>query len=423
LRRLRACPTIVAMQDGSSDPQPRMFDLVIAGAGVAGLSLAASLKQALGSGVDILVVDPALGDRQGGARASAIAPGSRRMFEQIGAWAAIDPLAQPILQMTITDGGVRDAVRPVQMRFDEVKGEPLAHMALNDDVVASLLTLCQRLGVASMRGSVVGFRQNRYSLDVPIEGATMARSRLLVAADGARSPLRTFAGMATVGWEYGQSAIVATVGHERDHQGRADQHFLPAGPFASLPLCGRRSSIVWSETDQDAKRLVALDAADFRRELEYRFTLRLGDIESVSRPHAFPLGFRVARRFVGPRLALVGDAAHLVHPLAGQGLNLGLRDVAALAEVLAEPLRVGLDPGAPEILAQFERARRFDVAASGLGMDMMNRLFSNEIAPLRMMRDLGLRLVDRTPPLKRALIAEAAGYRGSAPRLLRGLAI
>jgi 2-octaprenyl-6-methoxyphenol hydroxylase len=296
-------------------------------------------------------------------------------------------------------------------------------MAMNDDIVASLLDLCQSLGVECIQGAVAGFAMGRYSIEARIDGAPSARARLLIAADGARSRLRNLAEIATIGWDYGQSAIVATIAHERDHHGRAEQHFLPAGPFAILPLRGRRSSIVWSEPSQEAKMLMALAPDDFKRQLEFRFLHRLGEIEIASKPRSFPLGFRLARRFVGPRLALIGDAAHLVHPLAGQGLNLGLRDVAALAQILVEPMRLGLDPGAPDILADFERARRFDVAASGLGMDAMNRLFSNDVAPLRAMRDFGLRLVERAPALKRYFIEEAAGARGDAPRLLRGLAI
>jgi 2-octaprenyl-6-methoxyphenol hydroxylase len=410
------------MQQSSAAP-PRLFDVVIAGAGVAGLSLAAALKQALGRSVSVLVVDPRIGEREGRERAVAIAPGSRRMLERIGAWEAIGPLTQPIRQMAIMDGGAHDAVRPVQMRFDEIDGEPLAHMAMNDDVVASLSDVCERFGVARLRASVSGFESGRYVLEVRIEGAPSARARLLAAADGARSPLRSFAGIVTVGWDYGQSAIVATIAHERDHGGRAEQHFLPAGPFAILPLQGRRSSIVWSEANEEARTLIALAPDDFKRQLEYRFMHRLGEIEPVSPPRAHPLGFRIARRFIAPRLALVGDAAHLVHPLAGQGLNLGLRDVAALAEIVAESMRLGLDPGAPDVLEGFERARRFDVAASGLGMDAMNRLFSNDVPPLRAMRDLGLRLVDRAPALKQMFIDEAGGGGGGAPRLLRGLAI
>jgi 2-octaprenyl-6-methoxyphenol hydroxylase len=387
------------------------------------LSLAASLKKALGRGIRILVVDPRLGEREGSDRAIAIAAGSRRLFEQIGAWEAIGPLTQPILQMSIMDGGVRDVVRPTQMRFNEIDGEPLAHMAMNEDVVASLLGLCRRLGVECEKGSVAALAAGRHTLEVGIEGAAPTRARLLVAADGARSPVRGLADIAAVGWDYGQSAIVATISHEHEHCGRAEQHFLPAGPFAILPLPGRRSSIVWNEASDEAKRLAALAPEDFKRQLEYRFMHRLGEIEPLSPPRAFPLGFRIARRFIGPRIALVGDAAHVVHPLAGQGLNLGLRDVAALAEALAEPMRLGLDPGAADVLAGFEQARRFDIVTSGLGMDAMNRLFSNDIAPLRAVRDFGLRLVDRAPSLKRYFIEEAGGATGNAPRLLRGLAI
>ncbi len=411
------------MPDRPTNPSPRLFDFVIAGGGVAGLSLAAALKQALGRRAAILVVDPNIGAREGRDRASAIAAGSRRMLERIGAWEAIGPLAQPIRQMAIMDGRVGDAIRPIQMRFDEIDGEPLAHMAMNDDVVASLLSLCERLGVERRKGSVTGFTPRPYSIEAAIDGAPSATARLLIAADGARSRLRAFAGIATVDWDYGQSAIVATLAHERDHHGRAEQHFLPAGPAALLPLPGRRSSIVWSEAHDEADRLIGLNPEDFRRQLERRFMRRLGEIRAISPPRAFPLGFRSARRFVGPRLALIGDAAHLVHPLAGQGLNLGLRDVAALAQTLVEPVRLGLDPGTPDVLENFERARRFDVAASGLGIDAINRLFSNDVAPLRMMRDFGLRLVDRAPALKRYFIQEAGGARGEAPRLLRGLAI
>jgi 2-octaprenyl-6-methoxyphenol hydroxylase len=410
------------MQDILNDPPRPVFDVVIAGGGVAGLSLAAALKLALRRGAEILVVDPVMGEREGRERASAIAAGSRRLFERIGAWEAIAPLAEPIRQMVVADGRVRDAVRPAQLHFEEFADEPLAHMAMNDDVVASLTELCLSLGVACLKGAVSGFEAGRHSIEAAIRGKSPARARLLIAADGARSPLRALAAIATVGWDYGQSGIVATVAHEREHDGRATQHFLPGGPFAILPLPGRRSSIVWSEPAEEAERLIALAPHDFKRELEYRFMHRLGEIEPA-RPRAFPLGFRIARRFVGPRLALIGDAAHLVHPLAGQGLNLGLRDVAALAEILVAPMRLGLDPGAPDALAEYERARRFDVAASGLGMDAMNRLFSNDVAPLRALRDFGLRLVDRAPTLKKMLIDEAGGARGAAPRLIRGLAI
>jgi 2-octaprenyl-6-methoxyphenol hydroxylase len=190
-----------------------------------------------------------------------------------------------------------------------------------------------------------------------------------------------------------------------------------------LPLQGRRSSIVWNETPSEAERLRAAPEAEFIEALERRFSPKLGELRLAGPARAFPLEFRFARTYVGDRLALIGDAAHLVHPLAGQGLNLGLRDVAALAEVVVEQVRLGLDPGARAPLAEHQRRRRFDALTSGLGMDGMNRLFSNENAALRFARDLGLRIVERAPPLKRRLIAEAAGGGAGAPRLLRGLGL
>jgi 2-octaprenyl-6-methoxyphenol hydroxylase len=405
-----------------------VFDVAIAGGGAAGLSLAASLKQALGVGASVAVVDPAPAPAHGSAepplRTVAIAGGPRRLLERIGAWEEIDPKAQPILKMDIMDGGVRDAVRLPHLHFEpRHDGEPLAHMAFTDDIVRVLTTLCERLGVARLAVSVAGFRAGKHVGELALADGGAIRARLAVAADGARSRLRALAEIQTIGWDYDQSGLVATIAHERDHEGRAEQHFLPAGPFAILPLPGRQSSIVWNERRADARALLALDPNDLVRELELRFTPKLGEIRLASRVEAFPFRFQVARRFVGQRLALLGDAAHLVHPLAGQGLNLGLRDVAALAETIVGEMRLGLDPGAPAPLGSYERARRFDIAASGMGMDALNRLFSNDIAPLRLLRDLGLRLVDRAPPLKDLLIREAGGAGRGAPKLLRGLAL
>ena len=238
-------------------------------------------------------------------------------------------------------------------------------MAFNDDVVGALAALCDRVEVQRLRASVVALvSRASASRRLGLTDGRSLRARLAVAADGARSKLVALAGMATVGWDYDQAGIVATIAHERDHEGRAEQHFLPAGPFAILPLPGRRSSIVWNERRADARALLELDPEDLTRELELRFTPKLGEIRLASRAEAFPFRFQVARRFVGERLALVGDAAHVVHPLAGQGLNLGLRDVAALAETIVGEMRLGLDPGAPGPLAAYERRRRFDVAAA-----------------------------------------------------------
>jgi 2-octaprenyl-6-methoxyphenol hydroxylase len=407
-----------------AEPAP-IFDVVIAGGGASGLALAAAIKQAMRQGASIAVVDPAApaAASRPPLRTVAIADGPRRLLEHVGAWEAIERHAQPILSMAIMDGDVRDTVRLPHLNFATKDRGPLAHMAFNDDVVGALSALCDRLGVQRVTGSVAHWASGKYVAELGLSDGHAVRARLAVAADGARSKLSRLAEIQTIGWDYDQTGIVATVAHERDHEGRAEQHFLPAGPFAVLPLPGRQSSIVWNERRADALALLALDPDDLTRQLEYRFTPKLGAIRLASRVEAFPFRFQIARRFVAGRLALVGDAAHVVHPVAGQGLNLGLRDVAALAETIVGEMRLGLDPGAPLPLATYQRHRRFDVAASGLGLDALNRLFSNDLPPLRFIRDLGLRIVDRTPPLKGMLIAEAGGAGGGAPKLLRGLAL
>jgi 2-octaprenyl-6-methoxyphenol hydroxylase len=258
---------------------------------------------------------------------------------------------------------------------------------------------------------------------VELANGDAVAARLLVAADGARSSIREGAGIASHGWSYGQSAIVTNVGHERDHGGRAEEHFLPAGPFAILPLKERRSSIVWTERAREAQRIMALPDASFRAELERRFKLHLGEITTVGARRVHPLGFSVARSFIAERIALVGDAAHVIHPIAGQGLNMGLKDVAALAEVIVDAVRLGLDPGTVDVLERYQRWRRFDTMSMGLATDGLNRLFSNQSATLRFARDIGLGLVDRVPNLKRLFIREAAGLVGDVPKLLRGDAL
>ena len=211
------------------------------------------------------------------------------------------------------------------------------------------------------------------------------------------------AGIKTVTWEYGQSGIVCTVAHERPHDGRAEEHFLPAGPFAILPLTGNRSSIVWTERTADAEKLVAGDELVFEVELEQRFGLKLGEIRVEGKPRAWPLGLTLARDFVAPRFALAGDAAHGIHPIAGQGLNLGFKDAAALAETVVEADRLGQDIGALDVLERYQRWRRFDTVQMGITTDVLNRLFSNDFGPLRALRDIGLGLVDRMPRLKEFL--------------------
>jgi len=404
----------------TSSASPEVHDILVSGAGVVGLTFACAIKQAIGRRLKVAVVDPRPNAGDGGLRTVALAAGSQSLLARVGAWDALEPLTQPILKMSIFDGRVTDAVRLADLEFEAREGEALARMAFLDDIVAALRKAAQTHGIEMVRGAVVAFAPGKHVASVDLADGVAHRARLVVAADGAGSKLRTLAEIPTVGWETGQAGLVATIAHAREHGGRAEQHFLTSGPFAILPLPGHRSSIVWNESTADAKALLALAPEPFLAQLERRFTLKLGAIEVASRVESFPLSFRVAREFVGTRLALIGDAAHLVHPLAGQGLNLGLRDVAALAEAVVKPLRLGLDPGDPATLAAYQRERRFDVVASGMGMDAMNRLFSNEIVGLRFARDLGLRLVDRAPALKRWFAAEAAGAGARAPRLLRG---
>ncbi|HZJ13076.1 MAG TPA: FAD-dependent monooxygenase, partial [Methyloceanibacter sp.] len=241
-----------------------------------------------------------------------------------------------------------------------------------------------------------------------------------LARTGKRSATRERAGLKCVGWSYAQIGIVTTVAHARPHQGKAVQHFLPSGPFAILPLTGNRSSIVWTEGEAQGEAIMALDEARFLDELTTRLGLRLGEIALAGPRQSFPLDMQIARSFVADRFALIGDAAHVVHPLAGQGLNIGMRDVAALAETIIDATRLGLDIGAAAQLERYQRWRRFDSAFSAAVMDGLNRLFSNDSTPLRTLRDLGLGLVDRAPGVKRFLVREAAGATGTVPTLLTG---
>jgi 2-octaprenyl-6-methoxyphenol hydroxylase len=414
-------------------------DVLIAGGGFAGLTLAIALRQALGESFAVAVADPSLGATHADdERASAIVASVRRLFDTLGVWQRVADEAQPILDMVVTDSRLGDAVRPTFLTFaGEIEpGEPFAHMIDNRRLVEALAEKARQSGVElrttavteftlpSERGPVNGSTSGgALRIDARLSDGSALAAPLLVAADGARSTIRGRAGIATHGWSYGQSAIVVNVAHERDHQGRAEEHFLPAGPFAILPLKGRRGSIVWTETTAEAERIMALPDDAFHAELEQRFKLHLGDIKVIGRRRAHPLGFFVARSFIAERVALIGDAAHLIHPIAGQGLNMGLKDVAALAEVIVDAARLGLDPGSLEVLERYQRWRRFDTITMGVATDGLNRLFSNRSDLLRLVRDVGLGLVDRVPALKRLFIREAAGLVGDVPKLLRGEAL
>ena len=405
-----------------------MLDILVAGGGYVGLAVAAAIKQAAPHlAVQVVEIAPE-GAWRRDPRASAIIAAASRMLEVLGAWEAIVSEAQPIERMVITDSRTGDPVRPVFLTFDgEAGGEgrPFAHMVPNVAMVGALIDACARFGVTIRNGvAVSGFSTGEAATEVTLSNGETLSTRLLVACDGVRSKLRDMAGIKHVRWDYGQSGIVTTVEHERPHEGVAEEHFLPAGPFAILPLKGNRSSLVWTERTADADRLVAGDDFLFEEELERRFGQKLGALRVAGDKRAFPLGLTLARAFVAPRFALVGDAAHGIHPISGQGLNLGFKDVAALAETVVEADRLGLDIGSLAILERYQAWRRFDTFRMGVTTDVLNRLFSNDIGPVRLVRDLGLGLVDRMPALKSWFIGQAAGVAGPGdPRLLAGTAL
>lgn len=408
--------------------QDQRYDAVMAGGGLAGLTLALALRQGLGDSARLAVADPAFAAPQPAStdlRASAIAAGARRLFEALGVWERVEAEAQPILAMEITDSKLGDAARPVFLSFDgEVEpGEPFAHMLPNAVLQDAMTDLARERGVALLPTRIAGFTPGPARIGLRLGDGAEATSSLLAACDGGRSKLRALAGIGVTGWSYHQSAIVMTVGHERPHAGKAIEHFLPAGPFAMLPLTGNRCSIVWTEATDTAARLLKLPRVLLLDELEQRFGLELGGIEILDEPKAFPLGFQMARSFIGERLALVGDAAHTIHPIAGQGINMGLRDVAALAEAATDAARLGLDIGGPDVLERYQRWRRFDTLAMGVATDGLNRLFGLRSDAVRLARDVGLGLVERLPALKGFFIRDAAGIGGRAPRLLRGEAL
>ncbi len=410
------------------DPAEKI-DVLIGGGGFAGLALGVALRQGLGSSFAVTVADPAFArGRPTDTRASAIAAAARRLFQTIGVWDRVAQDAQPILDMVVTDSRLEDAVRPAFLSFgrEVAHDEPFAHIVENGPLMRALMDKATEEGVGLRATSVTDFSlasSLAHRVDVTLSGGGNISAQLLVGADGAHSVIRERAGIATHGWDYGQSGIVTTVSHERDHNGRAEEHFLPAGPFAILPLKGRRSSLVWTEESHEAERIIALNDEDFHAELERRFGLHLGEIKAEGSRRAFPLGLAVARSFIGERLALVGDAAHVIHPIAGQGLNMGLKDVAALAEAIVDAARLGLDPGGATVLDRYQRWRRFDTMAMGVATDGLNRLFSTRSDLLRAVRDAGMGLVDRAPLLKQLFIKEAEGLVGDVPRLLRGEAL
>ena len=400
-------------------------DILIVGGGYVGLSIALATKTAAPH-LAISVLDGAPSnaiDKE--TRASAIAAAACRMLDQLGVWQELLDDAQPINEMIITDSKLSDVVRPVFLTFAAIgENEPFAHMIPNRNLITALRKKADELGVIRHHDSIVEDQEiNSASATVTTANNEHYTAKLLIAADGVRSQRRAAAAIKTMHWSYDQIGIVATVAHERAHNGVAQEHFLPAGPFAMLPLTGNRSSLVWTETTKNAERILAMDDFDFDMELEQRFGHKLGDIKVEGERKGFPLGLTLAREFVRHRFALAGDAAHGIHPISGQGLNLGFMDAAALSQIIVEADRLGLDFGALTVLEDYQRWRRFDTVSMGVVTDVLNRLFANDNPLLRAARDFGLSVVDRLPGLKTQMISHAAGLSKSAPNLLQGKAI
>lgn len=408
----------------------RRYDIVISGASYAGLALARALSLSLEGTARVALVERRPIAPRGAvadARAFALSAGSKRLLEKLGAWAGVADVAQPVSAIEITDSSLEAGVRPVLLTYDNaVEGEePASYIvpaAPLTDALADAVARDPAIEVVAPE-RIVGFEAGATSVEMQSDSGAALSAALLIAADGRLSPLRDLAGIKSVGRSYPQTGIVTTVAHAKPHNGRAVQHFLPAGPFAILPLTGNRACITWTEEAAEAQRILALDEATFLDEIDKRFGGRLGAVTLAGPRQSWPLELHLARSYIAPRFAVIGDAAHVVHPIAGQGLNLALRDVAALTESIVEAARLGLDLGCAQALERYERWRRFDATMSTAAFDGLNVLFSNDSTLLRAARDAGLGLVDRSPLLKRLFVSEAAGLTGEVPRLLRGEAV
>lgn len=404
-------------------------DILIVGGGLNGPALGLALAQA---GLRVAVIDarpaPQRAETGFDGRAYALAIASKRLLAAIGVWSRLEGQVQPILKIKASDGRAGQGPAPFFLTFDhaELEEGPMGFMVEDRRLYATFLAaMAEEAGLTLLSGeTVVAQDISAQGVTVTLASGRVMRGRVLVGCDGRASGTAARAGIRRQGWGYGQTALVTAVKHEHDHQGIAHQFFMPSGPLAILPLSGgHHSSIVWSETEAQAAAIQALDDAGYLDALRPRFGDFLGEIALAGARFTYPLSLTLAEAFVKPRLALVGDAAHGVHPIAGQGLNLGFRDVGALAEVLILAARRGEDIGAVDVLERYERWRRFDSTTLALGMDSVNRLFSNDNPILRAGRDVGLGIVNAMPGLRRRFMRQAAGLQGELPKLLAGQAI
>ena len=395
-------------------------DIAIVGGGLNGPTLAIALEQ---RGLNVTVIDalpaPKRGMRDFDGRSYALAHASMRLLRGIDLWDAIKDHTQPMLEIKVTDGRAGTGPSPWMMHFDhtEIEEGPMGYMCQDRHLRQALLAKMDGAArITQMSGETV-VAQSSGQL-ILASGKTVT-AKLIVGADGRASGTAERAGIKRTGWGYGHTAIVCAVEHELPHGGIAHQFFMPTGPLAILPLPDNCCSIVWSETETRATKIMAMDDTDFLDALRPAFGSFLGELILVGKRFSYPLGLTIANRFSADRVVLIGDAAHGVHPIAGQGLNAGLRDVAALVDVLSDAKARGEDIASAAVLARYEQWRRFDTATLAAATDTFNKLFSNDNPLLRAVRDMGMGVINATPRLRRTFIREAAGLTGDLPSLMR----
>ena len=400
-------------------------DLIIVGGGLNGPALALASANA---GLNVTLIDSLPKDTRTSdvfdGRGYALSLGSHKLLKAIGLWDRVSAHAQPILDVKVTDGKPGEGPAPFMLEFrdGEIDESPMGYMVEDRFLRQAILNaLDAQPRITQVEGLVVAQEIDLHGAKVILDSGAEIEGKLIVGCDGRKSGTAERAGIKRTGWAYGQTALVCAISHELPHNGAAHQYFLPSGPLAILPLPGNQSSIVWTEKDQMAADIQALSDEDYLAVLRPRFGDFLGEISLAGKRFTYPLNITLANSFTAPRIALVGDAAHGMHPISGQGLNAGLKDVGALTEVLVEAHRRGEDIGREDVLQRYAQWRRFDVATMALMTDSFNKLFSNDNPLLRIARDIGMGVVNSVTGLRRAAIREAAGVNGDVPKLLRGV--
>lgn len=399
-------------------------DIAIVGGGLNGAIMSLALAEA---GFTVTLIDPqTLKSKQNphfDGRSYSLAIASVRLMQALGLWEELAPNAQPILEIKVADGRAYSNPSPYFLHFDhhEIEEGPMGHMVEDRHLRPLLQKRLQSVSQINYRAglSVSEMTITDTHAELRLNTEETLTTRLVIGADGRQSQTAERAKIKRTGWRYGQTALVCALSHNIPHQGVACQYFMPPGPLAILPLTGNRSSIVWTESDANAATIMAMDDTDYMAVLQPRIGDYLGKVELAGARYSYPLNLTIAQNYVMPRLALVGDAAHGVHPIAGQGLNLGLRDIAALSEVLSDARLRGEDFSSLAVLLRYQEWRRFDTTALAVATDAVNKLFSNDNSFLRTLRDLGMGAINSLPALRRSFIREAAGLTGDLPRLMQ----